>query len=73
MIGNRLNTARDSINAKKREIEDIICHLKEFENLEDERKETKGKIKDIEYKLKKYHEKGVEEKLEKQARFDSDI
>ena len=73
LIGNRLNTARDSINTKKREIEDIIFHLKEFDNLEEEEKETKGRIRDIEYKLKKYHEKGVEEKLEKQARFDSDI
>jgi ABC-type cobalamin/Fe3+-siderophores transport system ATPase subunit len=73
LIGNRLNKVKERINAKKREINNILISLKEFNNLEEEETETKGKIRDIEYKLKRYSEKGVEEKLQKQARFNSDI
>ena len=73
LIGNRLNKVNERINAKKREINNILISLKEFDNLEEEEKETKGRIRDIKYKLKRYSEKGVEEKLQKQARFDSDI
>lgn len=73
LIGNRLDSLKQVQNQKISEIEDILNQLKKLENLDEIKKEVEASIKDAEYKLKEYKEKGVEEKLKQQSKFESDI
>lgn len=73
LVGNRLDEIQTRITRKIYEIEDIISTFKKLENLEELKKETNGKIKDAEEKLKIFKEKGVKDKLRQQSNFDTDI
>lgn len=73
LIGNKLENIKSKISKKITEIEDIISASKKLENLDELKKEINDSIKDAEYKLKLYKDKGVEDKLRQQSRFDSDI
>lgn len=73
LIGNRLDSLKQAQNQKISEIKDILNQLKKLENLDEIKKEVDASIKDGEYKIKEYKEKGVEEKLKQQSKFESDI
>lgn len=72
LIGNRLENIQSKINKKINELEDIVSASKKLDNLDELKKEVNDSIKDAEYKLKLYKEKGVENKLRQQSRFDLD-
>lgn len=73
LIGNRVDSIKQKQKQKISEIEDTVIKLKKLENLEEQKKEIQAGIEDAEYKLKEFKEKGVEEKLKQQSKFDSDI
>ncbi|PIQ44567.1 MAG: histidinol-phosphatase [Deltaproteobacteria bacterium CG12_big_fil_rev_8_21_14_0_65_43_10] len=73
LIGNKLESIKSEIAKKIVAIEDTIIASKKLDNLDELKKEIAGSIKDAEYKLKLYKEKGVEDKLRQQSRFDSDV
>ncbi len=73
LIGNRLDGIKQKQNQEISEIEEIISQLKKLENLDEVKKEIEASIKDAQYKLKEFKEKGVEEKLKQQSKFESDI
>ncbi len=73
LIGNKLEGIKSKIDLKISEIEDTINAYKKMDNLDELKKEIAAAIKDAEHKLKLYKEKGVEEKLRQQSRFDSDM
>ncbi|MFH1860304.1 MAG: TrlF family AAA-like ATPase [bacterium] len=73
LIGNKLENIKSRITVKVIEIKDIITASKKIDNLDELKKEISQSIKDAEYKLKLYKEKGVEDKLRQQTRFDSDV
>jgi len=73
LIGNKLESIKSEIAKKIVGVEDTIIASKKLDNLDELKKEIAGSIKDAEYKLKLYKEKGVEDKLRQQSRFDSDI
>lgn len=73
LIGNKLDSIKQIQNQKISEIEEIIIQLKKLENLDEVKKEIEASIKDAQYKLKEFKEKGVEEKLKQQSKFESDI
>jgi len=73
LIGSRLDTIKIKISQKTAEIEEAISQLRKLENLEEIKKEIEAGIKDAEFKLKEFKEKGVEEKLKQQSIFESDI
>ncbi len=72
LIGNRLEDIQSSINQKIDEIENIVSAFKKLDNLDELEKEVSNSIKDTTFKLKLYKEKGVEDKLLQQSRFDAD-
>ncbi len=72
LIGNKLENIQLKINQKIDEIENIILTHKNLDNLDEFKKEVNNSIKDAEYKLKLYKEKGVEDKLRQQSIFDLD-
>jgi len=72
LIGNKLENKQTNINRKIDKIEDIVTAFKKLDNLDELKKEVNNSIKDAEIKLKLYKEKGVEDKLRQQSRFDSD-
>ena len=72
LIGNKLENKQTNINRKIDEIEDIVTAFKKLDNLDELKKEVNNSITDAEIKLKLYKEKGVEDKLRQQSRFDSD-
>lgn len=73
LIGNRLDDIKTDILQKTAEINDIITNLKRLENLDEQKKEIKEVITNSEYKLRIFKDKGIEDKLKQQSRFDSDI
>ncbi len=73
LIGNKLESIKSKTVLKTSEIENTINTSKKLDNLDELKKEIAANIKDAEYKLKLYKEKGVEDKLRQQSRFDSDI
>ena len=72
LIGNKLENIQLKIHKKISEIEDIVSASKKLDNLDELKKEVNNSIKDAEYKLRLYKEKGVENKLRQQSRFDLD-
>ncbi len=72
LIGNKLENIQLKINKKISEIEDIVSASKKIDNLDELKKEIKASKDKAEYQLKIYKEKGVEDKLRQQSRFDSD-
>ncbi|MCF6148417.1 MAG: AAA family ATPase [Candidatus Kuenenia sp.] len=73
LIGSRLDTIKSKISQKSAEIEDVISQLKKLENLEELKREIEAGIKATEFRLREFKEKGVEEKLKQQSKFESDI
>ena len=73
LIGNKLDAIKSKIAIKISEIADIISASKRLDNLDELKKETQASIRDAEYKLKLYKEKGVEDRLRQQSRFDSEV
>ncbi len=72
LIGNRLENIQSRINQKIDGIENIVSAFKKLDNIDELKKEVNNSIKDAKYKLKLYKEKGVEDKLRQQSRFDLD-
>ena len=72
LIGNKLEIIQSRINRKIDEIENIVSAFKKLDNLDELKREIKASKEKAEYQLKIYKEKGVEDKLRQQSRFDSD-
>ena len=72
LIGNKLESIQSKINKKIDEIENSVSSYKKSDNLDELKKEAFNNIKDANHKLKLYKEKGVEDKLRQQSRFDLD-
>lgn len=73
LIGSRLDTVKTEIAKKDSELRDVITQLRKLKNLDELKKEIKATIADAEYKLKVFKEKGIEDKLKQQSKFDTDI
>ncbi|MBC8184685.1 histidinol-phosphatase [candidate division KSB1 bacterium] len=72
LIGNKLENLQARIIRKINEIENIVSAFKKLDNLDELKREIKASKDKAEYQLKIYKEKGVEDKLRQQSRFDSD-
>lgn len=73
LIGNRLDSVREDIKKKRREIDNLVSDLLSYENLEELKRETNQLITDANHTLKQFKEMGVEKKLKQQSNFDADI
>ncbi len=73
LIGSRLDVIKAEISQKSSEITDFISSLKKLENLDELKKEIDETIVNSQYNLKIFKDKGIEDKLKQQSRFDSDI
>lgn len=73
LVGTRLKDIQSKIEQKKREVANIVGEIKKLHNLNDLKKETETIIKNAEFQLKSFKEKGVEDKLKQQTLFDSDV
>jgi hypothetical protein len=73
LIGHKLSDIQNRINAKTREITNLISDIGQLQNLEELKKETVLKINNVRERLAKFKALGVEEKLRQQAKFDADI
>ena len=71
-IGAKLNDINKKINAKETEVQYILLDIKKTENVDSIMAEAVDEIKDIQTKLTFFKEQGLEDKLRKQAEFDSD-
>jgi hypothetical protein len=73
LIGNKLDVIKAEIAQKGSEINDLIANLRKLKNIAELKKEILATIADAEFKLKVFREKGIENKLKQQSRFDADI
>lgn len=73
LIGSKLDAIKTEISKKSGEIQELIHGLKKLENLGELKKELNATIADAQHKLKIFKEKGIEDKLKQQSRFDTDI
>ena len=73
LIGHKLSDIQNRIDAKTREITNLISDIGQLQNLEELKKETVLKINNAKERLEKFKTLGVEEKLRQQAKFDADI
>ncbi len=73
LIGTRLKGIQNRIEQKKREIENVISEIKKLRNLKELKKETDTLIQNSKHKLEIFKQKGIEQKLQQQTLFDSDI
>jgi len=73
LIGNKLENIKSKIAVKIAEIENIITASKKLDNLDELKKEINEVVEKAKYRIAVYKEKGVEDKLRQQSRFDSDI
>ncbi|MEO8711907.1 MAG: TrlF family AAA-like ATPase, partial [Parafilimonas sp.] len=73
LIGTRLKPVQNKIDAKKREIENVIIEIKKLQNLTLLKKETETVIQNSRHQLELYRKKGIEEKLKQQTLFDADV
>ncbi|HEY5535340.1 MAG TPA: histidinol-phosphatase [Ignavibacteria bacterium] len=73
LIGGRLINVKSRIESKKAEIINTVSEIKKLHNLKELKAETETVIKNAEFNLQLYKDKGVEEKLKQQSLFDSDI
>jgi len=71
-LGAKLNDIDKNIYSKEMEVQNILLDIKKTENVDSLMKETIDDIKDIKIKLDLFKEQGIEDKLKKQAEFDSD-
>ncbi|MGR3302529.1 MAG: integrase core domain-containing protein [Candidatus Scalindua sp.] len=72
LTGSRLEPVRSQIEQKKNEIHTIIAEIRKIKDIEQKKEQTESRKTDIEHKLKIFKEKGVEEKLKREARFGED-
>ena len=73
LTGSRLEPVRSSIQQKKNEIHTLITEIRKIKNIEQQKEQIESRKTDIEHKLKIFKEKGVEEKLKREARFGEDV
>ena len=73
LIGTRLKPVQSKIEAKKREIGNLITEIGKLQNLNQLKKETTTLIENSKHQLELYKKKGVEEKLKQQTLFDTDV
>jgi len=64
---------QSKIEAKKREIGNLISEIGKLQNLNQLKKETTTLIENSKHQLELYKKKGVEEKLKQQTLFDTDV
>ncbi len=72
LTGSRLEPVRSRIERKKNEIYTIIAEIRKIKNIEQQKEQIETRKTNIEYKLKIFKEKGIEDKLKKEARFGED-
>ncbi|MGR3317610.1 MAG: TrlF family AAA-like ATPase [Candidatus Anammoxibacter sp.] len=72
LIGNKLENIQSRINQKKDEIKIVVTAFKNLDNLDELKRDIKASKDKAEYQLEIYKEKGVEDKLRQQSRFDLD-
>ena len=73
LIGNKLDNIKSKIAIKIAEIENIITASKKLDNIDELKKEITEDAEKAKYRIAVYKEKGIEDKLRQQSRFDSDI
>jgi len=73
LIGNKLSNIKSKIAVKIAEIDNIITNSKKLDNIDELKKEINEDSEKAKYRISVYKEKGIEDKLRQQSRFDSDI
>jgi len=73
LIGNKLDNIKSKIAVKIAGIENIITASKKLDNIDELKKEINEAAEKAKYRIAVYKEKGIEDKLRQQSRFDSDI
>ncbi len=72
LIGNKLTSIKERIEQKKIQISGLISDIFKIRDLEELKPEVSQQIANDEFKLTKYKENGIEDKLKRQTLFDSD-
>ena len=73
LIGGKLDDYKQSLNEINKNIEEKIRSYLEFENIAEKIELLEGQNNALENNLEKFKEKGVAQKLDKQAKFKKDI
>ena len=73
LIGNQLEPIRQSIEEQKRKLRDVIEALTNIKATEEKVKEYQDRKKNAEFQLAIFQRHGMEERLQKQLDFDSDM
>ena len=72
IIGEKLNDVRRRIGEQNVRVREAIDRLQKLAKAEEQKKEWESKKTDAEFRLQKFKEYGVEEKLQRQVDFDAD-
>ncbi|MCG2795245.1 MAG: histidinol-phosphatase [Actinomycetia bacterium] len=72
LIGDKLNDVRRRIEEQEIRVQEAVDRLQKLAKAEEQKKEWESEKTDAEYRLKKFKEYGVEEKLQRQVDFDTD-
>lgn len=73
LIGTRLKSVQSKIGQKQREVENVIAEIKKLRNLKELKRETETLMQNSRHQLEFFKKKGIEEKLERQTLFESDV
>ena len=73
LIGSNLAEIRQEIDIQESQLETAVEEYQKLDQLDELKAEVEERIKNAQHKLKLFKEKGVEDKLKKQAQFESDM
>lgn len=72
LLGEKLYEIREKIEQQKQVVYDHVDRLAKLSSIDAQKKEYENKKQDAEFRLKKFKEYNIEEKLEKQVNFEAD-
>nr|VFJ94700.1 MAG: AAA domain [Candidatus Kentron sp. H]VFJ95604.1 MAG: AAA domain [Candidatus Kentron sp. H]VFK01852.1 MAG: AAA domain [Candidatus Kentron sp. H] len=72
LVGEKLTGIRAEIDAQRQRVSELTGRWQKLSNTQEKKQEYEDKKRDAEFRLRFFKEHGVEEKLERQADFDTD-
>ena len=72
LIGNKVGNQVKLLEGKAEELEKLISNILKLTTIQDQINEINSEIESMKYTLSKYHDKGIDEKLEKQIAYNND-
>ena len=73
LLGSKLDTVRHKIVAQRQRVLDVLTNLDKLKDLDALEREYQNKKKDTEFRLELFRKFGVEQQLQRQVEFNSDV